>query len=936
MAEEEVEERPTPEALLEEARKEGRGKLKIFLGAYPGVGKTYSMLEAAHERRREGADVVVAIVETHGRKETERLLRGLEVLPRRELSYRGREFGEMDLDAVLARKPKIAIVDELAHTNVPGSRHAKRWEDVEEILAAGIDVYTTLNIQHLESLNDVVARISRVRVRETLPDKALELADEIELIDLPPDDLLQRLREGKVYVRDQVGRALGHFFSKGNLTAFRELAMRVAAERVDAQMMSFMRAHAIPGPWPTQDRLLVCVNESPVAKQLVRTAKRMADRARIPWIVLSVQTPRSETLPEDARDRIAEALRLAESLGAETTTLRAEADLAREILRFARERNVTRILVGRPRRRHWRAFFRENVAEQLVRKGEAFEVTIVSPAAEQGPGQRIEPGKPVKVRLDPVAYGAATAVVAAAAAVAFAVSEFLPLPNVSLVFMTAVLIVALRFGLWPSLFSSVLSFLAYNFLFTEPYYTLHVSQRGELLTIVFFFIVSVLVGNLAARLKAQVEAMRTTAARTDKLFEFSRKVVAAASLDDVLWASVSHVAQTLKCHALILLPKDGGLEIAAGFPPEDHLASRDWGAAEWAWEKETVAGWGSSTLPAAQWLFLPLKSKRGRVGLLGVSFTASSPQVGGLSLEQRRLLDALVDQVAVAVERAQISNDLEEARVTSETEQLRSALLSSVSHDLRTPLVSIIGSATTLAGEAGRLSEADRSQLVQTILEEGERLNRFVQNLLDMTRLGYGALELKKEWSDLREIVGRAARRLEKPLRFHFLEIDVPPQLDPVRADPVLIEQVVANLLDNAAKYAPQGSRITVTARRDGERMLVAVSDEGPGIPAEAREAVFDVFYRVRAGDRQVAGTGLGLAICRGLIEAHGGRILARDGPGGRGTTIEFSLPLEGDEPSLPVGASAEDKAETSGAETDKAETDEAAFERTGPADTGH
>lgn len=889
----EDQDRPEPDVLLEEARKEGRGRLKIFLGAYPGVGKTYAMLEAAQARRLEDVDVVVAVVETHGRSETERLLRGLDVLPRKHMLYRGRVFGEMDIEALLQRKPRLAIVDELAHTNIEGSRHVKRWQDVEELLAAGIDVYTTLNIQHLESLNDIVARISRVRVRETLPDKVLELADEIELIDLPPDDLIQRLREGKVYVRDQIGRAIRHFFSKGNLTAFRELAMRVAAERVDAQMINFMRAHAIPGPWPTQDRLLVCVNEAPMAKQLVRTARRMAERSRIPWIVVNVQTPRHESLPEDAKDRIAAALRLAESLGAEVLTLPAESDMAAELIRFARSRNVTRIVLGRPRKRHWAALFRENVAERLLKKADAFEVTIVSPVTEEGPGQQIEPERP-RLRFDPKAYGWATAAVACATAVAFGVEIVLPLPNISLVFMMAVLLVATRFGLWPSLYACLISFLSYNFLFTTPYYTFTVAYRSELLTILFFLVVAILVGNLAARLKDQVEAMRTTARRTANLFDFSRRIVAAASLDDVLWAAVHHVASTLQCRSIILLPKpEGGLEIAAGYPPEDRLSSADRAAADWAWQHESVAGWATGTLPAAHWQFVPLKTQRGLVGLLGISFEENQANRPGLASEQRRLLDAVVDQVAVAIERTNLATDIEEARVLTETEQLRSALLSSVSHDLRTPLVAIIGSATTLASRGGKLSEEDREQLVQTILEEGERLNRFVQNLLDMTRLGYGAMQLNKEWTDLREIAGGAIRRLETLLRFHRLELDVRADLPAIKVDAVLIEQVLVNLLDNAAKYAPRGSQIILRARQADNTIVAQVCDEGPGIPEESREAVFEVFYRVRAGDRQAAGTGLGLSICRGLIEAHGGRIMAKAGPGGRGTMIEFTLPLE-------------------------------------------
>jgi two-component system, OmpR family, sensor histidine kinase KdpD len=545
--------------------------------------------------------------------------------------------------------------------------------------------------------------------------------------------------------------------------------------------------------------------------------------------------------------------------------------------------------------------FRENVTERLLKEAEAFEVTIVSPTAEEEKGQRIEAEAP-RPSFDPVSYGWSTALVAGATIASFAVWQYLPLANISLVYMVAVLIVAMRFGLWPSLYTSLISFLTYNFLFTNPYHTFSVTHEVEFSTILFFLIVAVLVGNLAARLKAQVEAMRTTAKRTANLFDFSRRIVAAASLDDVLWASVHHVASTLQSQALVLLPNEaGGLEIAAGYPPEDRLSMQDRGAADWVWQHDSPAGWSSDTLPAADWLFLPLKTQRGLVGLLGISFKDAQPEKTALAPEQRRLLDALVDQVAVAIERTKLAADIEEARVLTETEQLRSALLASISHDLRTPLVSIIGSATSLSSRDARLSEDDRGQLVQTILEEGERLNRFVQNLLDMTRLGYGALRLNKEWADLREIAGRAVRRLERVLAHHEVVLDVPADLPAIRVDPVLVEQVLVNLLDNAAKYSPPGSRITISAQLKDNTVVGQVCDQGAGIPADAREAVFDVFYRLRGGDREAAGSGLGLSICRGLIDAHGGRILAKAGPRNRGTLIEFSLPLE------PVPAISED-----------------------------
>jgi two-component system sensor histidine kinase KdpD len=801
----------------------------------------------------------------------------------------------MDIDAVLKRRPKLVLVDELAHTNIPGSRHEKRYQDVEDLLAAGIDVYTTLNIQHIESLNDVVSRIAGIQVRETLPDKVLELAGEIELIDLPPDDLIQRLRQGKVYMPEQAGRAIVHFFSKGNLTALRELAMRIAAERVDAQMVHYMRAHAIPGPWPAQDRLLVCLNESTVSKRLVRTARRLAERQRIPWIALYVRTPHYDSLSEAAKNRIAEAMRLAERLEGEVVTIHVESRVADEIIAYALKRNVTRILVGRQRARHWTGIWRETVAQKLLRKATQFELTIISPEEEVNRTDIIDGGF-LSVAGEWNEYALAAVGIAIAAAVAYFSSFFLTKANITLVFMTAIILISIYLGRGASILSSILSFFVYNYLFIKPSNAVTSIRYTDILTILLFILVAVIVGNLAARLKVQIQSMRQSAQRTANLYEFSRKIAGAASLEDVLWAAVHHVASTLQSSSLVLLPqKDMRLQIAAGYPPEDQLALKDWGAAEWAWEHGRPAGWKSDTLPAADWLFLPMRTRRGMVGLLGVSF---KERQRALAPDQWRLLEALVDQVAVAVERTNLASDIEEARLFTETEQLRSALLSSVSHDLRTPLVSILGSATTLA-TVENLSERSRKELVTTILDESQRLNRFVQNLLDMTRLGYGALQPKREWFDLREIAGKAMKQLGKTLEKQRVTLDIPSTLPPVHVDPVLMEQVLVNILDNAAKYTPKAGEIGLCAIQKDNDIVFHVSDNGVGIPVEARQAVFDIFYRVRARDSQIAGTGLGLSICRGIVEAHGGRISAKDGPNGKGTTIEIILPLE-EAPALP------------------------------------
>ena len=891
----EAAERPSPEAMLAEAAREARGRLKVFLGAAPGVGKTYAMLEAAQRRKREGVDVVVAVVETHGRVETEALLAGLEVLPRRELEYRGRRLTEMDLDAVLARRPRLALVDELAHANVEGSRHPKRYQDAQELLAAGIDVYATLNIQHLESLNDVIARITRIRVRETLPDKVLELADEVELVDLSPDDLIQRLREGKVYLGEQAQRAIRHFFGRGNLTALRELALRAAADQADAQMLSHMQAHAVAGPWPTRERLMVCIGPAPGGPELARAARRMAERQKAPWIAVHLQSPKL-ILDPAAADQTARTMRLAEQLGGETVTLTAGEDLVADLLDFARQRNVTRIVIGRTAQPGWKLLLRKSLSQDVIDRARDFEVTIVTPERPEAP-------RPRRFALPPLPwrdYALASLAAAVSALVTFPLRDALGVPNVSLVFLVAVLVVAVRLGLWPSIYASLVCFLTYNFLYTEPYYTFEVKHEEDLLTILFFLVVAILGGNVAARVRDQVAALRLANRRTNTLFEFSRRTAGAVTLDDVVWAVVHHVASALQCRSLVLLPQGGELEIAGGYPPEDALPQGSRAAAEWAWRNQREAGWGSDTLPASEWLFLPLRTSQGVVGLLGVAFAEREI----MSAEQRRLLDAVADQAAVAVERGRLNADLEEARLSSETEKLRSALLASVSHDLRTPLVSILGAASSLVEYGDGLAADDRLALARTVQAEAERLNRFVQNLLDMTRLGHGGIALKRDWVDANDLVARALTRLRGPLASFQVDVESDAGLPLLHVDPVLMEQVLVNVLDNAARYAPAGSRIAVALRREAGAVTLRVLDEGPGIPEAERELVFDMFYRVKAGDRQPAGTGLGLAICRGLTEAHGGTIVAGAGPCGRGLAIELRLPAQA-QPAAPNPAEA-------------------------------
>ncbi len=879
--------RPSPDALLMQAAREGRGRLKIFIGAAPGVGKTWAMLDDAHRRYAEGVDVLAALIETHGRAETQAKLSGLPTLARKPVIYKGRALTEMDLDGLLARRPTLALIDELAHTNAEGGRHEKRWQDVEEVLAAGIDVFTTLNIQHIETLNETVARITGVRVRETVPDRVLEMADEIELIDIPPDELLQRLKQGKVYPQDQAARALTSFFAKGNLTALRELALRAAADRVDAQLREHMAANAITGPWPTQERILVCVNESPASREAIRVAKRSADRARAEWIALNVTQARSESLSDADKDRLAGTLRLAERLGGELATLDSEHDVAQAILTYATDRNVKRIIIGRPRRRPvWARLTSEDVASILLRQSGKFEITLAAEAEDR----KRKPGFNLpRLSGEPRAWAEALVAVAIASLCSYAAERLFPVASLSVIYMTAVVVVASRRGLGPALATSLLGFLAYNFLFTEPRYSFQISRQGEFLTLGLFLVASLITGNLAARLRARIDAQSAIADRTNKLYDFSRRVAAAATADDVIWASVSHVASTLRCEVVLLRPSPAGdLHVVGGFPPEDRLDIRDQSAAQFTWDKGEPAGMGSDTLPTARWFFLPLVAGERKLGVLGIAYTDDRL----FARTDRRLLDALVDQIALALERLRLTEELAESRLASETDRLRTALLSSVSHDLRTPLVTIIGAAGSLA-DTPDLAAAARRDLAENIREEGERLDRYVQNLLDMTKIGHGALKPRLAPVDVGELLGAARHRLRAPLRAHQVLAHLPDSLPLVLTDEVLLEQVMVNILDNAAKYAEAGSTIAVAARSDGARLELSITDSGPGIPAADQARVFDMFYRVTEGDRQRAGTGLGLAICKGLTEAMGGTIRAETAlPDGTGTRIVLSLPL--------------------------------------------
>src|SRR5712672_651257 len=890
-----LEQRPSPDALLEATRRENDqvGRLKIFVGAAPGVGKTYEMLQSAHAKMKAGADVVAGVVETHGRAETEALLKGLEVLPRKRLSYKEQTLEEMDLDALIARHPKIALVDELAHTNAPGSRHPKRYLDVEELLSRGIDVYTAVNIQHIESLNDVVAQITHVRVRETVPDSVFDGADAIELIDLTPDDLIQRLKEGKVYVPKQAERALEHYFSPGNLTALRELALRRTAERVDEQLLTHMQANAIAGPWAAGERILVCISEDPRSAGLVRYTKRLADRLHTPWTAISIETRRSLQLSDEQRDRLADTLRLAEALGGEALTIPGVGRrIADDVIGFAQANNVTQIIIGKSMRSWWFELMRGSVVHDLVRRAGNISVSVIAGeelTAEPVPKKTVRTAEQAEP-FDPKPYLMALLVVAVSLGAAELIHPRLGIENVDLVFLTAVVGVAVRYGLWPSLLASVAASLCYNFFFLPPIYTFTIADPTNVAAFFFFIVMAVIVSNVAARVRTQAVTAIVRARTTESLYAFSRKLAGAGTLDDVLWATAYQAALMLKVRVVLLLPENGSIAIMSGYPPEDMLDAADLAAASWAWENDRAAGRGSDTLPGAKRLFLPMRTGRGAIGIVGIDSDKTGPL---LTPDQRRLLDALMDQGALAIERVRLVEDLDRTKRTVETDRLRSALLTSISHDLKTPLAGILGAASALRGLSGALDEHAKSDLVATIIDESERLNRFIANLLDMTKLESGAIVPNTAPHDLGEIVGSALRRTSKILVSHKVSLELAADLPMLELDAVLFEQVVFNLLDNAAKYAPVDTTISIRSLRDKDSVSLQIIDEGDGIPPAELESVFDKFYRAQKGDHVRPGTGLGLAIARGFVESLHGTIAAanRNDRGGAVLTIRLLIP---------------------------------------------
>jgi two-component system sensor histidine kinase KdpD len=888
--------RPSPEVLLQRANREGRGRLKIFLGAAPGVGKTYEMLTSARRRRLDGVDVVIGVVETHGRIETDMLTKGFEAIPKKRMLYRGQIMAEMDLDAILQRHPTLVLVDELAHTNVEGSRHPKRYMDVEELLAAGVDVYTTLNIQHLESVKDVVAKITHVVVRESVPDSVLDRADDIEVVDITPEDLIQRLKEGKVYIPEQAERAIRNYFTEGNLTALRELALRRTAQRVDEQMLNYMQSHAIAGPWETSDRVLASITQDRSSAALVRYARRLADRLHAPWTVLYVETPETKQLSETDQDFIAECQRMAERLGGSSVTIPA-ADRADALVNYAQSNNMTHIVVSRTKRPGWLELLRGTTVSKLIRRAHDINVHVMADRGEHAlSGRRESPGLPRagEITIHWKEFAGAAAWPVAALLAGLVLRQFLGIANIALVFLTGVLVSAVMYGLWPAVFACVVSVLAFNFFFIPPLYTFTIADPENVLALVTFSIVAVIGSNLTARVRLQAITAQQRAKTTEDLYAFSRKLTGIVSLDDLLWATSFQIASMLRVRVVILLPDAGTLAVRSGYPPEDVLSEADIAAAKWSWQNNLAAGRGADTLPGAKRLFIPMRTGRGAVGVVGLDNDRAGPL---LTPDQGRLLDSLTGQAALAIERIQLAADVDKSRMATETDKLRSALLTSISHDLKTPLASILGSATSLRSYREQLDDEAQEELLRTIQEESERLQRFITNLLDMTRLESGAIAPNRQFIDVSDVVATALNRAVRILSGRHVVLDIASDLPMLRLDPVLLEQVIFNLVDNAAKYAIGNSDIRIRCWREENLVRISVIDEGAGIPAGDVERIFDKFYRVHATDRKTAGTGLGLAVCRGFVEAMGGTIVAGNRTDRTGAVFTVSFPVSVDEP---------------------------------------
>ncbi len=862
-----------------------RGRLKVFLGMSPGVGKTYEMLRAARRRKAEGEDVVVGVVETHGRKETMSLLRGLEVMARRPIAYRERTLLEFDIDAAIARRPDLLLVDEYAHSNAPGSRHPKRWQDVEEILEAGIDVWTTLNVQHLESLSDVVLRITGVRQRESVPDSALSRADDIELVDITPEELRKRLAEGKVYVPETARLASDNFFKVENLTALRELALRRAAQTVDDQLTARLREQGAAGPWAAGERILVLVAGDAMAGPLVRTGRRMSDMMMdAPWTVAHVDRPSGARHGVGSAGKLSDALKLAEQLGGRTVVLSGD-DVVRAIMDHAHNNHVTQIVLAKGRDSRLSEWLGRSLAAELLRQARGVAVHVVTDEVEP------EPKAPKDVRLNLAGgwrgYAVGVACVIAATGLALLLDRTFERVDLGVIYLTAVLAAGALYGLRPALAAATVAFLTYNFLFLQPKFSFAIGSPTDVLTLIVFWGVALTTGALAGRVREQARAAQRRASAVSALLAASQRLTGIGDRGEAARILAEQTAAAAGAAAVVLLPVENELTLTAGAPGKPELDAEAMAAARWAWEKGEPAGHGTGTLPQARWTFRPLQGVRDRAGVAGIEAAALSP-----GSDEEKLALALLDQGAVAVERADLAGQAVETETLRRTDRFRGALMNSVSHDLRTPLSTVLGASTTLIDLGDKLKPAVRADLLLSIREEAERLSRYVGDLLDMTRLEGGGLNIRSDWVDVRDVLNAAGKRVARRLGERKLARDFPAQLSLVMVDQGLLEQALVNILENAIAYSPDGSTVELAAYEDRGAVVISIEDEGKGIPTAELERVFDKFRRMEEPSDRTKGAGLGLAIAKGFVEAMNGRIAAASPiQDGKGTRILISLP---------------------------------------------
>ena len=880
--------RPDPDALLAEAAKAGRGRLKVFLGMAPGVGKTYEMLSSARRRQEAGGSVLVGVVETHGRRETEAILEGLEVLGRKPIEYKGRAYLEFDLDEALARKPALLLVDEYAHSNAPSSRHPKRWQDVEELLNAGIDVWTTLNVQHLESLVDVVWKITGIRQRETVPDSALSRANDIELVDITPDELRQRLAEGKVYLPDTARMASANFFKPENLTALRELALRRMAQTVDDQLLHAMRQKGVEGPWAAGERILVLVGPDGMAASLVRAGRRLSDMMMdAPWTVAFVERPSKPSPDAAGAARISAAFKLAEQLGGTQVVLTGD-DLVGTLLQYARRNNVTQIVIGKSRRARWRALFGQALIPAIAEKAAGAALHIITESAQPEGEPPPPPAHKTKRLVALRGHMASIGFVALAGVAAGLLDRLHQGADLAMIFLVSVLASALVFGLAPAVTAAAAAALTYNFFFLEPRLSFGIGHATDVLTFVVFFAVALTTGWMAGRIRDQGLAMSRRASAITALLAASRTLSASAKQEETAQALAVQLAAATGGEAIVLLPAGDDVMPAAGSPTLKPLGPTDQAAARWAWQHGEPAGADTGTLPSATWTFRPLQGLKARSGVAGIEARTVRGEDG------ERFVLALLDQGAVALERAEFAADAADAEALRRSDKLRSALLNSVSHDLRTPLATVLGSATTLLEYGPSLDKAVQDDLLASIREEAERLNRYVGNLLDMTRLEGGGLNIRADWVDVRDVLGAAADRVSRRIGGRTVTRDFPPMLTMVKTDTALLEQALVNILENAIAYSPADSTIELAAYEDRNNVVISIEDEGRGIPTAELERVFEKFRRMEESSDRGKGAGLGLAISKGFVEALGGRIAAASPiHEGKGTRILISLPKE-------------------------------------------